>query len=311
MASKSAGSQTQASRPPPPALPAHTHSAAALPPPVSAIVLSMSAKRAKREPTVAWFQRRGQLTLVLTCSNAPADPPPTVEVAAEELRFSWGPEFEIHAPFLKPVDPSSVEWHTKGVGKVQISMRKAESGPHWRTPFQGGKRGNVKPDWDRWVEEEDDEEDEMPPIPIDTQLPVVYDGDDGGASVAMEVLDIGSIDGADRLTKWAALTMPQRMLTMALMWNSQSQECRLASVQRLVDLLRSAGGELAALDAIIKGGQGTLRSLDTSVYSKEQRSVAWVDAFGAKPAEQQVELLAELFMHLPADEQRMVVGSLA
>lgn len=271
-----------------------------------------ASKRAKQEPAVAWHQRRGQLTLVLTCSNAPTDPPPTIEAVAEELRFSWGPEFEMHAPFLKPVDPSSLAWHTKGVGKVQISLRKAEGGPHWRTPFQGGKRGNVKPDWDRWVEEEEDEEpDEMPPISTDVQLPVVHDEDDGGASEAMEVLDLGEIDAADRLAKWAALSMPQRMLTMALMWNAQSQECRLASVRQLVELLRSAGGELAALDAIIKGGAGTLRSLDTSVYDKEQHSVAWVDAFGTKPAEQQVELLSELFMHLPSDEQRMVVGSLA
>ena len=277
----------------------------------------MSTKRAKREPTVAWFQRRGQLTLVLTCSSAPADPPPTVEVAADELRFSWGPEFEMHVPFLKPVDPSSAEWHTKGVGKVQISLRKAESGPHWRTPFQG-KRGNVKPDWDRWVEEEDDDEpDEIPPISIDTQMPVVHDDDDDdGASKAMEVLDLGEIDDADRLARWAALTMPQRMLTMALMWNALSQDCRIASVRRLVELLRSAGGELAALDAIIKGGAGTLRSLDTSVYDAHRAQGAagrarWVAAFGTKQSEQQVELLAELFMYLPADEQRMVVGSLA
>ena len=62
---------------------------------------------------------------------------------------------------------------------------------------------------------------------------------------------------------------------------------------------------------LIKGGAATLGALDTSVYSKERHAAAWVAAFGAAAAERQVELLAELFMHLPQDEQRMVVGSLA
>ena len=92
---------------------------------------------------------------------------------------------------------------------------------------------------------------------------------------------------------------------------AQSGDNRLASVRRLIELLRGAGGALAALEAIIKGGRGALRSLDTSVYAKERHAAAWVAEFKEAPAERQVELMAVLFMHLPQDEQRMVVGSLA
>mmetsp|Transcript_17359 Transcript_17359/g.35311 ORF Transcript_17359/g.35311 Transcript_17359/m.35311 type:complete len:94 (+) Transcript_17359:3-284(+) len=91
-----------------------------------------------------------------------------------------------------------------------------------------------------------------------------------------------------------------------------SDPSRLASVHKLIELLRGGGldQQLTGIDAAIKGGAGVLRALDTSVYRGERHAQGWVSAFAAKPSEQQVELLAELFKVLPGDEQRMVIGSL-
>lgn len=277
-------------------------------------------------PSVSWFQRRGQLTLVFSCNGAQGAP--TSVVAAEELKLTWD-TYELSARFLKPVAEKTASWRKVGhADKLELVVRKAASGPHWPAVFEGGKRSNVKPDWDRWVEEDDDPEG---PGPLDakwqqwmeglggddTAFPAASDGAQEKAPDApsqtaapLEGLDLGSLDDDGRLQQWRSLTMPQRMLTMALMWNAMPADNRLASVRRLIELLRAVGGALGDLEGIIKGGLGVLRKLDTSVYDKERHATAWVSAFGAKATEQQVELMAELFLHLPEDEQRMVVGSL-
>ena len=260
-------------------------------------------------PGVSWFQRRGQLTLTISCAAAEGEP--ALDVSAEELTLTWG-VYALRACFLKPVAEGSASWRKVGSagGKLELVVRKAVCGPHWPAVFTGGKRANVKPDWDRWIEEEEEPE-EAPPKAV----PAIAAGADAQALAdsleARFVVDLGSLDDEGRLERWRSLTTPERMLTMALMWNAMSGDSRLASVRRLIELLRAAGGPLAALDRIIKGGAGVLRALDTSIYGGERHAAAWVRAFGDKHAEQQIELMAELFMHLPADEQRLVVGSLS
>ena len=68
---------------------------------------------------------------------------------------------------------------------------------------------------------------------------------------ALEALDLGSIDEESRLEQWRGLTMPQRMLTMALFWNCMSDPSRLASVHKLVELLRGGGIDQQLAGAII------------------------------------------------------------
>ena len=258
-------------------------------------------------PTIAWFQRRGELTLVLTCRGAEGEP--TLRICPQELDLSWG-SYSFSARFLNPVAEETASWRQSGT-KLELSVRKAASGPHWRALFEGGKRATVKPDWDRWVEEEDDVEPE-PPLPAGAAASAPVGAETAALTEALEALDLGSIDEEGREEKWRGLTLPQRMLTMALFWNSMNDTARLASVRKLVEMLR--GGDvdqqLAGIDASIKGGAGVLRGLDTSVYSGERHAQGWVGAFAAKPDEQQVSLMAELFKLLPADEQRLVIGSL-
>ena len=259
-------------------------------------------------PTITWFQRRGELTLVLTCRGAEGEP--ALEICPQELNLSWG-SYSLSARFLNPVAEATASWRQSGT-KLELSVRKAASGPHWRALFEGGKRASVKPDWDRWVEEEDDDDDPEPAVPAGAAASAPVDAEAAALAEALEALDLGSIDEESRLEQWRGLTMPQRMLTMALFWNSMSDPSRLASVHKLVELLRGGGidQQLAGIDASIKGGAGVLRSLDTSVYKGERHAKGWVSAFAAKPDEQQVALLAQLFKVLPTDEQRLVIGSL-
>ena len=254
-------------------------------------------------PTVAWFQRRGELTLVIGCAGAQGEP--ALKIGAEELSLSWG-SYNLSARFLKPVVEATASWRKSGM-KLELGVRKAATGPHWRALFEGGKRAYVKPDWDRWIEEEDD-----PEAPASAAASAPVDAKTAALAETPEALDLGSIDDEARLERWRGLTMPQHMLTMALFWNCMSDPCRLAAVQRLIELLRAGGidQQLDGIDASIKGGAGVLRGLDTSVYSSERHAEGWVSAFVAKPDEQQVELMAELFKMMPADEQRLVIGSL-
>ena len=258
-------------------------------------------------PTITWFQRRGELTLVLTCRGAEGEP--TLEICPQELNLGWG-SYSLSARFLNPVAEATASWRQSGT-KLELSVRKAASGPHWRALFEGGKRASVKPDWDRWVEEDDDD-DLDPAVPAGAAASAPVDAETAALAETLEALDLGSIDEESRLEQWRGLTMPQRMLTMALFWNSMSDPSRLASVHKLVELLRGGGidQQLAGIDASIKGGAGVLRGLDTSVYSGERHAKGWVSAFAAKPDEQQVALLAQLFKVLPTDEQRLVIGSL-
>ena len=263
-------------------------------------------------PTIAWFQRRGELTLVLTCRGAEGEP--SLEICPQELNLSWG-SYSLSARFLNPVEEATASWRKSGT-KLELSVRKVASGPHWRALFEGGKRAYVKPDWDRWIEDDDDEDD-LPTVPASaaTSAPADVEKaalDLGSIDLGCQPLDLGSIDEEPRLDRWRGLTMPQRMLTMAMFWNCMSHPCRLASVQKLIELLRGDGidQQLAGIDASIKGGAAVLRVLDTSVYSGERYAQGWVSAFAAKPEEQQVALMAELFKVLQADEQRLVIGSL-
>ena len=117
---------------------------------------------APRTPKITWWQRRSNLSLSFLCTGA-SEGEPVLDVSASKLSLSWD-SFSFACDFLQPVDPSSVEWRRTGRDQqtLLMSVRKAQSKPHWRAPFAGGKLPFLAPDWDRWIDEDDDSEPDEP-----------------------------------------------------------------------------------------------------------------------------------------------------
>ena len=62
-------------------------------------------------PAITWFQRRGELTLVLTCRGAEGEP--TLHICPQELNLGWG-SYSLSARFLNRVDEATASWKQSG-----------------------------------------------------------------------------------------------------------------------------------------------------------------------------------------------------
>jgi len=105
------------------------------------------------------------------------------------------------------------------------------------------------------------------------------------------------------------LSPPQRMVTMALLWNEESHDVRQASAKRLMSILRGGDATAAEWEAKMKGGDVGSLKLDTSVYDSVPRPSKWIREFKGMEAEKQVETMATMFQALVVDEQKMVVST--
>ena len=268
---------------------------------------------------ITWWQRRRTLNLTITYSGDA--PKQTVEENRLQLIDPKTGDAWSH-PLNGEVKPATARWSSPKPDRLELRVRKAASG-YWKLPF-AQRLGCVKPDWDLWVDDEDDGSDDDP----DDPNPRAESADAPGASPASSaaevpgwhhewqpaggVLDVPSTAEGDAWQEvWRGMSLPQRMLTMAMMWNHQDEEARRASAQRLLSLLGAAGGPLAEMQKSIKGGNALLRNLDVSVYNAEKAPMLWLTEFTALGQERKVELMAHLFTLLPADEQKMVVAQLA
>ena len=129
------------------------------------------------------------------------------------------------------------------------------------------------------------------------------------AVAAVDVSERGDGDQYGWLHDWVKFRMEQRMVTMALFWNEEAYETRLASARRLVDILRSSDDQTKALDGAIKGGDFGRLTLDTSVYNSVARPARWLESFTRMSGGQQVEVMARLFTALSLDEKKVVVAT--
>jgi len=153
---------------------------------------------------------------------------------------------------------------------------------------------------DKWLE-----------MPNPLEVPAQPDKD-AAAPDGAPPLPVSTGAGGDEpkwVADWRGLTMPQRMVTMALCWNAQDQGARQESALRLVEILRGGGEQLAQLEGAIKGGHLGKLKLDTSVYDAECRPQHWVTQFAQMAVGEQMAVLAIMFQALEHEEQKLVVST--
>eukprot|EP00966_Prymnesium_polylepis_P080135 1857146-Prymnesium_polylepis.1 len=189
---------------------------------------------ASQPPRITWWQRKASLSLAFSCPNSGSAPSgePTLDVDATSVSFAWD-AFAFSGTLLKPVDKASAKWERTGSNKqtVQLTVRKAERGPHWRSPFTGPKLPYVAPDWDRWVEEDEEPPEEPEPAPAPQEAATAAGDEPDIADMAALQLEG---DGRDAWEAgWKALSMPQRMVTMAECWNALAEDTRAMSAKRV------------------------------------------------------------------------------
>eukprot|EP00966_Prymnesium_polylepis_P080136 1857146-Prymnesium_polylepis.2 len=78
--------------------------------------------------------------------------------------------------------------------------------------------------------------------------------------------------------------------------------------RQLVELLEES---IPGAAGQVKGGQSSLRSLDTAVYRAEARPKALIADFGKRAAAEQVTTLGRMFELLDLAEKQMVVAQMA
>lgn len=271
-----------------------------------------------RSPRMSWYQRRKCLNINFLCSGTSGEP--TTDVSDTDVTLTWGP-YGFSGCFHKQVNSASAKW-THRPGLVQLSLRKAEGGAHWPSLFKGGKLSFLSPDWDKWIDSDDDDTDnESENNCKQSGISTVggnVKGSDATAARAgklpppsnMELPPLSTEQLEGWQGAWVGMEMPQRMVTLAELWNAQTTAARLNSAKRLLTILGEAGGELAELQKKVKGGESVLRGLDTSVYASVARPMQWVRDFAARDETMQVDLLAMMFSLLPSQEKQLVATTL-
>ena len=127
-------------------------------------------------------------------------------------------------------------------------------------------------------------------------------------------LDGETTDGTDGDQQWLAdwkakFGQPQRMVTMADLWNQLKRQRKQQCALRLVGILRGGDANLAELEAHMKGGDVGSLTLDTAVYDGVARPSRWLKQFVQMEGEEQVEVMAQLFLALDIEEQKLVVAT--
>ena len=270
-----------------------------------------------------WWQTRSTLQLAFSMDGAKAEECAVHSVTEESmLQLTWEEGIAFNAKFHQAVLPASAQWKVVGKGKVNLSIKKgSEARTHWPRPFEH-KLTTIKPNWDRWIDEDDDQE---PKVDVsEGSGDSGGGGEDGGvtaatqsaadllAAMSFDAEALALDDAKAWLKDWSdRFKSEERMLTMAMLWNAMPGETRITSAKRLVGILRAGDEAMAALEGRMKGGDWATYKLDTSNYTGAgvKRPRQWVESFEAMAAAEQVEVMELMFGALSSDEQKLVAAT--
>jgi hypothetical protein len=86
---------------------------------------------------------------------------PKVDLTETTFNFSGqsnGKAYSVKIDFYKEVEKDSARWHFFGK-QASFVIKKKESGPYWpRLTKESGRLIWLKADWDKWVDESDEDE---------------------------------------------------------------------------------------------------------------------------------------------------------
>jgi len=108
-------------------------------------------------PPVLWAQRKDRLLLTI---DLPDIKDPKINITSTTLTFegsSQGKVYNLNLELLHEIKPEESKW---GVlpRHAQFNLIKKEPGFWERLLKQSGKHWYLKADWNRWIDEDDDEE---------------------------------------------------------------------------------------------------------------------------------------------------------
>jgi len=203
----------------------------------------------------------------------------------------------------------NTNWLAK-TNSIEITLRKSEKG-FWPFLLQGGKRANKLPnmetDWDRWVDEDECEDDEGDTPAIEPQLPAVpLEPPESAASEHSPL--VGNSDAEREV--FQGLKMEEKMVLFATMWNVSSEKERETALHRLIDLIDGGNEEKKLNSAHIKGA-AVLGDRDTSVYAAAISHLeSWMDDFKKGSQDQKVAAFERCWGWCDEHEKRLTMAGL-
>jgi len=109
-------------------------------------------------PPVVWAQRADRLLLTIDLQDVKD---PKIKLSETGLSFTGtanGKSYKAELEFFGPINPEASKWGVSA-RHIQLNIVKKESGPYWeRLLKEGGKHWFLKADWDRWVDEDEQDE---------------------------------------------------------------------------------------------------------------------------------------------------------
>jgi len=109
-------------------------------------------------PPVLWAQRNDRLLLTINVQDVRD---PKIKLTEKSLVFSGSTnakEYKVELEFFGDINAEASKW---GVlpRHIQLNIVKKESGPYWeRLLKESGKHWFLQVDWDRWVDEDEQDE---------------------------------------------------------------------------------------------------------------------------------------------------------
>jgi prostaglandin-E synthase len=101
---------------------------------------------------------------LLLWTDLPEIKNPKVDLTETTFTFSGqsnGKDYAVTITFFKEVEKDTAKWQFHGK-QASFVIRKKESGPYWaRLTKDSGKLNWLKADWDKWVDESDEDEDAL------------------------------------------------------------------------------------------------------------------------------------------------------
>mmetsp|Transcript_61792 Transcript_61792/g.145335 ORF Transcript_61792/g.145335 Transcript_61792/m.145335 type:complete len:162 (-) Transcript_61792:177-662(-) len=111
-----------------------------------------------KAPDCKWSQRSDKVMLTLNVPNLDAA---KTNVNITETAFSFKSEdFELKFDFFGPVNPADSKWNV-GARDVQFVFMRKEAGEYWDKLQKGSKILTLKVDWDKWKDEDEQNNDDM------------------------------------------------------------------------------------------------------------------------------------------------------
>jgi len=183
---------------------------------------------------------------------------------------------------------------------VELTLRKSEKG-WWQTLLQGGKKErSIKVDWDKWVDEDECEDNEAE----DPQGVSAYDTTD----VSREEASV--IDGDDS-SRFVQLNPNEKMMLLATMWNHCEQEERAMTMGHLKGILD--GDEEGDCKSDDLKGSGVLGDRDLTAFPQGvslPHSKKWLANFAGSPAAEKVGCFGKVWSWCNEEEQRLTMAGL-